>query len=402
MDGDLRLRHRGARAQGCEARAAQQREELVRRVDARGRRRRAVRSAPRPTRPRLARRPRARRGAAKESRSVVSSPAASARRRPRSSSIRRTAVPLFEPTGGSTSSTLRPYRATRPSSRAVSAIASSSRIAACLVVAVAEMECHGEPFHLDLVRRPGALAAKAASVRRQRSARGSSSSPCEPTQTTPSTPTRARTSSPARPLTTATSAYRPRGARARPASPAAATASSGRSTIGARTPSKSRNSPVSSGAAASCRRSSSTRANATSPGGHNPAVPELDELWIPLVDEPIGGSSSASCATTRARGAGRDAAPHPRLQDVRLHPHRDPARAAPLRPRHPRLGRLGELGRRAAARPRPPRRDRAEVRAVAEEIAADPQYADDEPIAPDEGARDRFRAFAREHLGRSG
>ena len=41
-----------------------------------------------------------------------------------------------------------------------------------------------------------------------------------------------------------------------------------------------------------------------------------------------------------------------------------------------------------------------EVRAVAEEIAADPQYADDEPIAPDEGTRDRFRAFAREHLGR--
>ena len=43
-----------------------------------------------------------------------------------------------------------------------------------------------------------------------------------------------------------------------------------------------------------------------------------------------------------------------------------------------------------------------EVRAVAEEIAADPQYADDEPISPDEGARDRFRAFAREHLDRSG
>ena len=43
-----------------------------------------------------------------------------------------------------------------------------------------------------------------------------------------------------------------------------------------------------------------------------------------------------------------------------------------------------------------------EVRTVAEEIASDPQYSDDEPIAPDEGTRDRFRAFAREHLGRSG
>jgi len=40
-----------------------------------------------------------------------------------------------------------------------------------------------------------------------------------------------------------------------------------------------------------------------------------------------------------------------------------------------------------------------EVRAVAEEIAADPKYADDEPLGPDEDARERFRAFARERLG---
>jgi hypothetical protein len=39
-----------------------------------------------------------------------------------------------------------------------------------------------------------------------------------------------------------------------------------------------------------------------------------------------------------------------------------------------------------------------ELRAVAEEIAADPRYAGDEPMGPDESARDRFRAFAREHL----
>jgi len=39
-----------------------------------------------------------------------------------------------------------------------------------------------------------------------------------------------------------------------------------------------------------------------------------------------------------------------------------------------------------------------EVRAVAEEIAADPKYADDEPLGPDEGARDRFREFARKQL----
>jgi hypothetical protein len=40
----------------------------------------------------------------------------------------------------------------------------------------------------------------------------------------------------------------------------------------------------------------------------------------------------------------------------------------------------------------------AEVRTVAEEIAADPKYADDEPLGPDDAARERFRAFAKERL----
>ena len=40
----------------------------------------------------------------------------------------------------------------------------------------------------------------------------------------------------------------------------------------------------------------------------------------------------------------------------------------------------------------------AEVRAVAEEIAADPKYADDERLGPDEAARERFRAFAKQQL----
>jgi len=39
-----------------------------------------------------------------------------------------------------------------------------------------------------------------------------------------------------------------------------------------------------------------------------------------------------------------------------------------------------------------------EVRAVAEEIAADPKYADEDRLGPDEAARERFRSFAREHL----
>jgi len=40
-----------------------------------------------------------------------------------------------------------------------------------------------------------------------------------------------------------------------------------------------------------------------------------------------------------------------------------------------------------------------EVRAVAEEIAADPAYSDEGPLGPDDDARERFRTFAREHLG---
>jgi hypothetical protein len=39
-----------------------------------------------------------------------------------------------------------------------------------------------------------------------------------------------------------------------------------------------------------------------------------------------------------------------------------------------------------------------EVRKVAEEIAADPKYADDGPLGPDEAARERFRAFAKQQL----
>jgi hypothetical protein len=41
----------------------------------------------------------------------------------------------------------------------------------------------------------------------------------------------------------------------------------------------------------------------------------------------------------------------------------------------------------------------AEVRAVAEEIAADPRYAEDETVGPDDGARARFREFARRQAG---
>jgi hypothetical protein len=40
-----------------------------------------------------------------------------------------------------------------------------------------------------------------------------------------------------------------------------------------------------------------------------------------------------------------------------------------------------------------------EVRAVAEEIAVDPKYAADDRLGPDDEARARFREFARRRLG---
>jgi hypothetical protein len=39
-----------------------------------------------------------------------------------------------------------------------------------------------------------------------------------------------------------------------------------------------------------------------------------------------------------------------------------------------------------------------EIKAVAQEIANDPKYADDEQLGPDEDARARFREFAKKQL----
>jgi hypothetical protein len=40
-----------------------------------------------------------------------------------------------------------------------------------------------------------------------------------------------------------------------------------------------------------------------------------------------------------------------------------------------------------------------ELRQVAEEVAADPRYAGEEPMGPDDDARARFREFAKKQLG---
>jgi hypothetical protein len=130
-------------------------------------------------------------------------------------------------------------------------------------------------------------------------------------------------------------------------------------------------------------------------------VAEPQEFWIPLVDEPIG-SIVEHILREDPTLAARVETPH-RIVAFKTFAY---IRTGIL------LGQLlfdddipGWDGSESwvEALLRDPKHRTAielEVRAVADEIAADPQYADDEPIAPDEGARDRFRAFAREHLGR--
>jgi len=130
-------------------------------------------------------------------------------------------------------------------------------------------------------------------------------------------------------------------------------------------------------------------------------VAELDEIWIPLVDEPIGSIVNRILHEDPVLAA-RVETPH-RILAFRTFAY---IRTGIL------LGRLlfehdipdwdgSESWIEALLRePRHRAAIEQEVRAVAEEIAADPQYADDEPLAPDSGTRDRFRTFAREHLSR--
>jgi hypothetical protein len=129
-------------------------------------------------------------------------------------------------------------------------------------------------------------------------------------------------------------------------------------------------------------------------------MPSSEDVWIPLVDEPIG---SIVAQVEDAEPDLKALVDSPRkllafrtfayvrvglllgqlLVDHDLQPYdgsetwvdllmRDPAHSA---------------------------RVRAEVRAVAEEIAVDPRYAGEEEVGPDAAARARFRELARRELG---
>ena len=128
-------------------------------------------------------------------------------------------------------------------------------------------------------------------------------------------------------------------------------------------------------------------------------MPDLDDIWVPLVDEPIGSIVDE---------IQREDEEIRRLVES---PHRILAFRTFA---YIRVGLLlGQLlfdndlppydgsGTWVDALLKDPAHHRAltrEVRAVAEEIAADPKYAYEEPLGPDDAARERFRAFARQQL----
>jgi hypothetical protein len=129
-------------------------------------------------------------------------------------------------------------------------------------------------------------------------------------------------------------------------------------------------------------------------------MPDVEDLWIPLVDEPIGSIVQQV----------QDE--NPEIGKLVESPHRILAFRTFAYIRTGIL--LGQLlfdhdvpdydGSESwvEALLRDPEHHAAltrEVRTVAEEIAADPKYADDEPLGPDDAARERFRAFARDRLG---
>ena len=128
-------------------------------------------------------------------------------------------------------------------------------------------------------------------------------------------------------------------------------------------------------------------------------MPRPDELWIPLVDEPIG-SIVAQLQEEDPELDALVASPH-RLLAFRTFAY---IRVGLL---------LGELLveqdlepydgsetwiERLLANPAHRAAVAREVRAVAEEIAADPSYVEDEQVGPDEETRRRFREFAKRQL----
>ena len=129
-------------------------------------------------------------------------------------------------------------------------------------------------------------------------------------------------------------------------------------------------------------------------------MPDLDELWIPLVDEPIG--SIVQQVVAENPDIAKLVESPGRILAFRTFAYiRCGVRLGQLLFDHDVPGYDGSESWVEALLKNPEHHEAltAEVRAVAEEVAADPKYRDDEPLGPDEAARERFRAFAKQQLG---
>jgi hypothetical protein len=129
-------------------------------------------------------------------------------------------------------------------------------------------------------------------------------------------------------------------------------------------------------------------------------VTEHDDLWIPLVDEPIG----SIVAQLQAENPDIDAlvgGPQTILAFRTFAYIRVGILLGQLLVEHDIPAYDGSENWVESLLRNPQHREAVvrEVRAVAEEIAADPAYAGDETLGPDDEARARFREFARRQFG---
>ena len=120
-----------------------------------------------------------------------------------------------------------------------------------------------------------------------------------------------------------------------------------------------------------------------------------EDFWLPLVDEPIG-ELIARMQADDPEIAGLVASPRRQLAFRTFAYVRAGILLGALLVEHDVTNEgsrtwidelLADPAHRAAVE--------EEIRTVAREVAADPKLADDEPLGPDEAARERFRAFAR-------
>ena len=121
-----------------------------------------------------------------------------------------------------------------------------------------------------------------------------------------------------------------------------------------------------------------------------------EDFWLPLVDEPIG-ELIARMQADDPEIAGLVASPRRQLAFRTFAYVRAGILLGALLVEHDVTNEgsrtwidelLADPAHRAAVE--------EEIRTVAREVAADSKLADDEPLGPDEAARERFRAFARE------